>query len=238
MNTIEPGWYVDYQNPNQMRFHDGTAWTEHVHAGHKNLPPAPVAITPPMPGDAAPTNTGARSTNLISVAVVGVFVGLLFGGFLFNGAGSLTPTTEHAGTLENIRIDYSNASGASPDSRRSHILSGSTEAGADWRIVDEEAYRVVEAEGYPQDVVVAIGDWTGTAERVTGASFTVDHQTTGARLGWGAVLGAIGLASLAGSVLIARSKSTGVPEALLFLVALFGPGAWLGFQAFQWVQSA
>jgi len=39
----EPGWYVDYENPKQMRYHDGAAWTDYVHGDRKNLPGAPVA---------------------------------------------------------------------------------------------------------------------------------------------------------------------------------------------------
>ena len=231
---IEPGWYVDYQNPKQMRFHDGTAWTEHIHGDRRNLPSAPTPITPPMPG--APKATTTRGADLLGLAVIGLFVGLMFGGFLFNGIGSITPTTEYRGTAESIEIEFSRSS--SGVDRRTYVLEGSTEGGGDWRIVDEDAYRVLEVEGYPQEVVVAIGAWSDSAERVVGASFEVDHQSTGARIGWGSVLGLIAVGSLVGAVFIGRAKSGGVWGALVFLLALFGPGAWLGFHAFQWVQSA
>ncbi len=231
---IEPGWYVDYENPKQMRFHDGTVWTDHVHADRKNLPPAPVAATSPTPDDTE--RTGSVGSTLFSFGVLGLFVGLMFGGFLFNGIGSITPVTEFAGTVERIEVEFSSSSNGS--NRTSYVLSGSTDGGGDWRIVDEDAYRVLEVEGYPQDVVVAIGDWSDSPERVIGASFTIDHQSTNARIGWGAVLGVIALFSIAGAFVIGRAKSGGVVAALVFLVALFGPGTWLGYQAFQWVQSA
>lgn len=230
---IEPGWYVDHQNPEQMRYHDGTTWTEHVNADRKNLPSAPTPITPPMPG--APEAAKTRRADLLGLAVIGLFVGLMFGGFLFNGIGSITPTTEYRGTVESVEIEFSR-SGEGLD-RRIYVLEGSTEGGGDWRIVDEDAYRVLEAEGYPQEVVVAIGDWSDSAERVVGASFEVDHQSTGARIGWGTVLGLIAVASLVGAVFIGRAKSGGLWGAPVFLFALFVPGTWLGFHAFQWVQS-
>ncbi len=231
---IEPGWYVDYQNPKQMRFHDGDAWTDHVHADRKNLPPAPVAVAVPVIDDNE-SQAPAAST-FFSFAVLGMFVGLMFGGFLFNGIGSITPVTEYSGTVERIEVEFSNSTNAT--NRTSYVVSGSTEGGGDWRIVDEDAYRALEAEGYPQAVVVSTGDWSDSAERVVGESFVVDHQSTNARVGWGIVLGLMAIASLAGAIAIARAKSGGIIVALVFLVVLFGPGTWLGYQAFQWVQSA
>lgn len=259
---IEPGWYVDDENPKQLRYHDGSAWTEHIHTQHINtdhvntdhmnteLPtaPAPARATPPMPPSSTEHNspvstTGARSaptsTDLISICVLGVFVGLMFGGFLFNGLGAITPVTDYAGTVERIEIEYSTASSNSGTGRRaSYVLSGSTADSADWRIVNEEAYRVLEAEGYPQDVVVSIGAWTNSAERVVGDSFIVDHQSTGARIGWAVALAVIGLSALVATVLIGRSRSGGAIKAAVFLVSFFGPGSWLGYQLFQWFQSA
>ncbi len=234
----EPGWYVDYENPKQMRFHDGTAWTHHVHADRKNLPPSPVVAAPVAQADPVQGADDSQSSILVTVAgiaFIGAFVGLMFGGFLFNGIGSITPLTEHRGTVERIEVDYSST--GSTTSRRSYVISGSTEGGGDWRIVDEDAYRVLEVEGYPQDVIVSMGDWSDSAERVVGTSFTIDHQSTGARIGWGIALGAMALAALAGAIGIGRSKSGGLLGALVFTIAFFGPGTWLGYQAFQWVQS-
>ena len=232
----EPGWYVDHQNPGQWRYFDGTAWTDHVQPMPTAAPPSAGAGTgagPPIPD----TETTRKTTrgDLLGLAVIGLFVGVMFGGFLFNGIGAITPTTDYAGTVERVDIEYSRASDGLD--RRIYVLEGSTDGGGDWRIIDEDAYRVLEAEGYPQDVVVAMGDWSDSAERVTGASFTVDHQSTGARIGWATALGVMAVASLVGAFFIARGRSGGVLGALVFLIALSGPGAWLGFQAFQWVQS-
>ena len=106
-----------------------------------------------------------------------------------------------------------------------------------WRIVDEDAYGVLEAEGYPQSVVVGIGDWTDAAERVAGDTWEVDHQSTGARIGWALMLGFMGVLALAGSVLIAKVRAGGAAAAVAFLIGFGVLGNWIGFQAIQWIQS-
>jgi len=247
MTTIEPGWYVDYQNPKQMRYHDGSAWTDHVHVDRKNLPAAPVPTraVPPMPpaatAHAAPVanaevSSKYSSTDLMSMVVVGIFVGLIFGGALFNGLGAITPVTEYPGTVDRIEIEFSST--GSGVSRRSHVLSGSADGWVDWRIVNEDAYRLLDEQGYPQDVIVAVGHWTGSPERITGTSFLVDHQTTGARVVWAAAIGLVGLAAIFAGILIGRVKPKGLLGAVVFLASFFGPGSWLGYQLFQFFQSA
>lgn len=233
----EPGWYVDYENPKQMRYHDGALWTDYVHADRKNLPAAPVApaaVQDTLAAADAPAQD-APWVRLVSAAVLGLFVGFMLGAFIFNGLGAITPTTETAGTVERIEIDFSQNS--SSTNRRSYVLTGTTAAGEPWRIVDEDAYNVLDREGYPQPVTLAIGDWTDTPERVTGQSFVVDHQTTGARIGWAAIIGFIALAGLVAAYFTARAKSGGPLAAILFLVFLLGPGSWLGYQGVQWIQS-
>lgn len=237
----EPGWYVNYENPNQMRYHDGQAWTDHVHDDRKNLPAAPVA--PGMPPavqdsgveEAAPKQDPAWVKAII-YPLVGILCGLMIGGLLFNAIGAITPVTETSGTVRQLDVDFS--VGTSSTNRRSFIISGTTAAGDDWEIVDENAYNVLQSEGYPQPVTLAIGDWTGTPERVVGASFAVDHQSTGARIGWGVML-LVSAMICAGAIWgVARNKNGGAVPALLFGFFLLGPGTWLGFQAFQWFQSS
>lgn len=232
----EPGWYVDYENPKQMRYHDGAVWTGHVHDDRKNLPAAPV---PPAVQDTIVYDPEAQQRSLASrmanLAIVGLFVGFMLGAFIFNGVGAITPTTETSGTLERIEIEYSTSSNSR--NRQTHVLSGTTAAGEPWRIADEDAYNIVQSQGYPQSVTLAMGDWTGTPERVSGRSFVVDHQTTNARIGWAAMIGGIAVLSLVAAFFIARAKSQGPWVALAFLVSVLGPGAWLGYQGVQWIQS-
>lgn len=246
----EPGWYVDYEDPNRMRYHDGNAWTEHVHSpsvADSASPGDAAPATSPTDGAAVPENAipqhsaAADATKdgplvkVLSFSVIGLLVGFMFGAFLFNGLGAITPTTETTGTVERLDIEFSRSSGSS--NRRSYIVLGTTVDGDDWRIVDEDAYNVLQAEGYPQPVSLAMGDWTGTPERVTGRSFVVDHQTTGARVGWAVVIGLVGLGSIVAAFFIARSKSGGPLGAIVFLVSTLGLGAWLGYQGVQWIQS-
>lgn len=242
----EPGWYVDYENPQRMRYHDGQAWTEHVHADHADhAEDAEVAAAPVEPvvpsamqqdaiaGDEAPQDPAWLRA--ILYPFVGIVGGLMIGGLLFNAAGAITPVTETTGTVRQIEIDLS--SGGDTTNRISHVISGTTVDGDDWQIIDENAYNVLKSEGYPQPVTLAIGDWTGTPERVTGASFEVDHQTTGARVLWGTMLAISALIGAVAIWMIARNTSGGVVPAALFGFFLLGPGCWLGYQAFQWIQS-
>ena len=234
--VIKPGLYVDYENPKQMRYHDGAVWTDYVHADRQNLPGAPFAsaVQDVVVGDTA-VKQDAPWVKLAGFVMLGLFVGLVLGLFMFNGVGAITPTTEAAGTVERIDIEITSSTNAT--NRRTYVLLGTTSAGESWKIVDEDAYNTLQSEGYPQPVTLAIGDWTGTPERVTGNTFVVDHQSTGARVGWAAAIGFIGVASLASAFFIGRSKSGGSLVALAFLVCVLGPGSWLGYQAAQWIQS-
>ena len=126
---------------------------------------------------------------------------------------------------------------SSSSARRTHYLSGTTASGTEWQIADEDAYNVVEREGWPQQVEVAIGDWTDTAERVTGRSFEVNHQTTGSKVLWGSMIVILGLVGLVATVQIARRSAAGVAGGLVFLIGYFVMGNWLGYVAVQWVQS-
>ena len=178
--VIKPGWYVDYENPKQMRYHDGAVWTDYVHADRQNLPGAPFAsaVQDVVVGDTA-VKQDAPWVKLAGFVMLGLFVGLVLGLFMFNGVGAITPTTEAAGTVERIDIEITSSTNAT--NRRTYVLLGTTSAGESWKIVDEDAYNTLQSEGYPQPVTLAIGDWTGTPERVTGNTFVVDHQSTGPR---------------------------------------------------------
>lgn len=231
--TTAPGWYPDYEDPSRRRYYDGSQWTEHVHGSEPAEPAATQDTSAATP--ATPQKETGIAAKLASFAVIGIFAGLVLGLFLFNGIGAITPTTEMNGTVERIEIEFSRSS--SSTNRRSHVLEGTTEDGTEWRIYDEDAYNVLQSEGYPQPVVVAMGDWTGTAEKVSGRSFEVDHQTTGARIGWSIMLGLIGVSSLVAAFFIGRAESGGALAAAVFLGLLAIPGVWLGYQAAQWVQS-
>lgn len=234
--TTAPGWYPDYEDPSRQRYYDGTQWTEHVHASEPAVASSPPAVAQDTTDTAATAKKEASlAAKLANFAVIGIFVGLVLGLFLFNGIGAITPTTEMSGTVERIEVEFNQSS--SSTNRRSYVLEGTTEDGTEWRIYDEDAYNVLQSEGYPQPVVVAMGDWTGTAEKVTGESFVVDQQTTGARIGWAIMLGLIGVSSLVAAFFISRAKSGGALAAATFLGLLAIPGVWLGYQAAQWVQS-
>ena len=185
--------------------------------------------------EVAPPKYDGPWAKAASFAVLGLLIGFMLGAFLFNGLGAITPTTETSGTVNRIEVEFSHST--STTNRRSYVLSGTTAAGDPWRIVDEDAYNVLDREGYPQPVTLAIGDWTNTPEKVIGQSFVVDHQTTGARMGWAAMIAFIALGSLVGAYFIARARSAGALAALVFLVFVLGPGAWLGYQGVQWFQS-
>lgn len=238
----EPGWYADYEDSSQLRYHDGTDWTEHVHASQLAAV-EPTAFEPaaidnraePASVDSSDAVQDPLWVKMISFPLLGLFGGLMFGGLFFNALGAITPVTESAGTVERITIEYDRSAGQ--QTRESYVLFGSIADGEDWRISDEDAYNTLQSEGYPQPVTVAIGDWTGTAERVTGASFDVNHQSTGGRVGWGVMMALATLIVAGISALIGRSKSGGAVPAVIFAVFLLGPGSWLGFQAFQWFQS-
>lgn len=197
-------------------------------------PPLEPAAVDQVTDSPAP-NQDAAWVRAISFPLLGLFCGLLLGGFLFNAIGAITPVTETTGTAERLDIEYSHSSGT--QKRESYVLSGTTVDGDPWRIVDEDAYNVLQSEGYPQQVTLFIGDWTDTPERVVGTSFDVNYQTTGARIGWGLMLAISALIVTAFTVVIANSKNNGAVSALLFAFFLLGPGTWLGFQAFQWFQS-
>lgn len=223
----QAGWYPDHEDATRLRYHDGQAWTEHTHAAEAQaVQDTPEPVSPKQE---------SLATKILSISVFGLFIGLLFGGFLFNGAGAITPVTEVSGTVDQLDIEYNQTSGA--ETRRSYALSGTTSTGEAWKIYDEDAYNTLQAQGYPQQVIVAIGDWTDTAERVTGESFEVNQQSTGGRIGLAAVLAFIALVALGTAFYLVRSPSYGPLVAIAFLVMLFGPGSWLGWQAFQWVQS-
>lgn len=237
----DPGWYDDYEEPARLRWYDGAAWTEHV----SPKPSGAADATPPVAGAAAPEADPAASrvgkpastgSMIASMLFLGVFFGLVLGGCIFNGAGAITPVTVEQATLEDIEFDISTGSNQGTSPRRTYTISGTTESGREWRIVSQDAYEIVEREGWPQPVEVAIGDWTDTAERVTGASFEVDHQTTAARLGWGAAIVVLALAGITATVMMAR-RSPGALGAAIFAVAYFVPGVWLGYIGTQWIQS-
>lgn len=227
-----PGWYEDYEGSGQLRYHDGEQWTEHLHAAHG----AEVAPSGGHEPEISAMGDGPIA-RLFSLGILGVFVGVMFGGFLFNAAGTLTSTTEEAGTVERIDIEYSADRNRPIADNTRYVLEGSTESGIEWRIVSEEAYRQLEREGYPQQVTVAIGDWTGVAERVTGESWIVDHQTTNGRIGYGIVLALIGLGVLWGAWLAFRWDKGGPGAAAAFLFSVLVVGNWLGWIMFRWIQS-
>jgi len=233
---IEAGWYPDYEHAAQLRYHDGAQWTEHVHVAP--LAEAPPPIEPPVVDqviESPAPKQDAAWVRAISFPLAGLFCGLILGGFLFNAIGAITPVTETTGTVERLDIEYSQSSGT--QNGESYVLFGSTVDGDPWRIVNEDAYNVLQSEGYPQQVTLFIGDWTDMPERVVGTSFDVNHQTTGARIGWGLMLAISALIVAVVTALIARGKNSGAVSALLFAFFLLGPGTWLGFQAFQWIQS-
>ena len=241
-NVTTPGWYPDYDNPDQLRYHDGERWTEHVHAGEQDSPVdhaqarEPAAVQDTVAGEANPD--GPLWARMIVYPVLGLLAGAVLGIPLFNAVGALSPVTQHDGTVRSIDIEYSSSSSSSTrTSQPSYVISGTTESGQAWRIYDDTAYEVLQREGYPQPVTVAIGDWTGSAERVTGASFEVNHQTTGAKVGWGVAAAVLAVIGLAITWAIARNKNGGVVQALVFFGFAAAPGVWLGFQAAQWVQS-
>lgn len=220
----EPGWYPDPERGDLVRWFDGDTWSEHTQVRSQSS------------ADDPPEQSGGPTLGSIaSMAFLGAFIGLMFGGFLFNAIGSLTPVEEQPGTLQRIEIEYSQV--GNERTNDSYVLMGATESGEDWRIVDEEAYDIVEAEGYPQPVTVAIGVWTGAAEQVRGETWEVDHQSTGSQVGLGAALGFLVLVGLLGTWITSRAKSTGLPGALVFLIFYFGAGGWLGYVGVQWMQS-
>lgn len=188
---------------------------------------------PPMPpSELATPETESRWAALASVCFIGWFVGLMLGGFVHNGLGALTPLRTELGTVERIEVQFDRRN----TNRSSYVLSGTTDAGTSWRIFDDEAYRVLEREGYPQRVEVGIGEWTGNAERVIGETWAVDQQTTGVRVGLGVVLGLLTIGGLIATVLIAKRRD-GLLRASGFAVSYFLVGAWCGARIFAWIQS-
>lgn len=188
---------------------------------------------PPMPpASYASDGVGSRWSELVSTCFLGWFVGLLLGGFVHNGLGALTPLTVEAGTVEGIEVQFDRRQSG----RQSYLLTGTTDAGTSWRIFDEDAYRALEREGYPQRVEVGIGDWTGNAERVTGETWIADQQTTTDRIALGAVIGLLAIGGLIATVFIARRRD-GLLRAAGFVVSYFALGAWCGAQIFGWIQS-
>lgn len=220
----DPGWYPDPERGDLVRWFDGAAWSEHTQASAE-----------PATADPLDDRGGPSIGSVASVAFIGAFIGLMFGGFLFNAVGSLTPVEVQAGTVDGIEIEYSQVGNEATND--SYFISGTTESGETWQIADEDAYRVLESEGYPQAVTVSMGVWTGTAERVQGETWEVDHQSTGERVGWGIALGFLVLVGFLGTWITSRASSTGVPGALVFLIFYFGAGGWLGYVGVQWMQS-
>lgn len=236
----DAGWYDDYEDPTRLRWYDGNTWTEHLSpkqgaAAAADAPP-PAAVAAAEPARAMAGKSASKGSLVASMLFLGLFFGLVLGGCIFNGAGAITPVTVEPGTLRDIEIDISTGSNQGTSPRRTYYISGTTESGREWQIASEDAYNAVEREGWPQPVEVAIGDWTETAERVTGASFEVDHQTTGAKIGWGATIVVLGLAGIVATAMMAR-RSPGLLGAAVFAASYFVPGAWLGYIATQWVQS-
>lgn len=234
----EPGWYVDFENRKQRRYHDGNEWTDHFHdpkSGPEPAAPVPPGVRPAGAGDTGPTDS--LLTRVLSFAILGLFAGFMFGAFLFNGVGSVSPLTTSPGTVDLIEVDLNAGSSSGAATRTSYVLSGQTSSGEFWRIVDEDAYRVLETEGLPQAVEVGMGDFTDTAERVTGATWQVDHQTNNVRIGWALVLGLIGVLAVIGAIVIAKAKSGGLLAAAVFLIAFAVVGNAIGYKAVQWMQS-
>ncbi len=213
---------------------------------HPGQPPDPnerpvqgtpnLAGQPPMPPQELATPTPAsRWGELASICFIGWFVGLMLGGFVHNGLGALTPLRVEPGTVE--RLDIESSSGSRTSNRISRVLIGTTDDGEAWRIVDDNAYRTLEAEGYPQRVEVGIGEWTGNAERVVGESFVVDQQSTGSKIGLGVMIGLMALAGTLATYLLARGRRDGPLRAVGFAVSYFVVGAWCGEQLFGWFQA-
>jgi hypothetical protein len=50
---LQPGWYRDLAAPGEVRWFDGTSWTEHV-APDPAMPPAPVPVPTSAPAHSAP----------------------------------------------------------------------------------------------------------------------------------------------------------------------------------------
>ena len=189
-------------------------------------------------GEATATSGGLRVSDVFSLLFIGWFVGLMLGGAVHNGLGAYTPLRVERGSVDRLEVDYSGTSTNGSTRRPSYVLHGRTAGGEPWRIVDEDAYRAVEREGYPQTVEVGIGSWTGNAERVEGATWSADQQSTGSRVFFGAMFGLLTLGGLATVVLLGRSRRYGLVGALVFAVAYFVLGSFTGEAVFGWFQSA
>jgi hypothetical protein len=105
---VQPGWYGDPQSQSQVRWYDGTNWTEHVRAAHAedgaaprgawgSLPQTSPDWSPPDQPEAGST-PGMRKPRAAKKIVLGAAVvlgGLIVIGALASG-GSDVPTAESA----------------------------------------------------------------------------------------------------------------------------------------------
>ena len=181
---------------------------------------------------AEPTRSGVG--DLVGLVVIGLFVGILPGGFLHNVLGAWTPLDVREGTLTSLEVEFSSST-STGSADRSYVLSGTTVGGEQWRIVDEDAYRIAETQGYPQPVRVGVGAWTGNAERVDGDGWAADQQGAANRYGMGALFAGSVLVALVAAFFIGRSRKGWLGSGL-FLVGVLG-GAVLGNVLFGWIQS-
>jgi hypothetical protein len=234
----EANWYPDNQDPSILRYFDGDRWTDHTRPLDTVGSQRDETTSPGADQSSENEREDSAISALLSIGFIGAFIGLMLGGALLNGLGSLSPITSQPGTLDRLELDISvSQSSSSTSSRRSYILGGRTDQGAPWQIVDDEAYAIVEAEGYPQRVTVDIADWTGKAVRVQTETWEVDRQSTGNRIAWIVAVAFMGVVGIIGTLITFKVTTRPVLNALIFAVGFFVVGNWLGYQAFAWMQS-
>lgn len=69
MSAVQPGWYPDPSDPGRLRYHDGSAWTEHVHVSPPTTPPpTPTPTTAPTMSATPPVAPSRRSTVTFNAA--------------------------------------------------------------------------------------------------------------------------------------------------------------------------